>query len=258
MDYMGPRASVFQAEVRAISTIAKTLMQCCSKTILFRSDSQAAITAISNTNTGSKTVAECRHLLNRLGAKNNVTLAWVKAHAKHTGNEQADRLAKLGACQLIGPARFHYYESSASFSYLITEKINQMWQQRWDLQPEIKYTHSKVFIQSIQATKYKFNFILKNENRVTVGKFAQFITGHCYLNYQLNKSNPFIEPNCRACHNGPETPAHLIESCEAYTNHRRDAFDGLDVLKPGFGWNIVRIQGFLMESNLWTVMDYLE
>jgi hypothetical protein len=67
------------------------------------------------------------------------------------GNEQADRLAKLGACQLIGPARYHYYESSASFSYLITEKINQMWQQRWDLQPEIKYTHSKVFIQSIQG-----------------------------------------------------------------------------------------------------------
>jgi hypothetical protein len=83
-------------------------------------------------------------------------------------------------------------------------------------------------------------------------------TGHCYLNYHLNKSNPFIEPNCRECHNGPETPAHLIESCEAYTNHRRDAFDGLDVLNPGFGWNIVRIQGFLMESNLWTVMDYLE
>jgi ribonuclease HI len=100
MDYMGPRASVFQAEVRAISTIAKTLMQCCSKIILIRTDSQAAVTAISNTNTGSKTVAECKQLLNRLGAKNNVTIAWVKAHANHIGNEQADRLAKLGACQL--------------------------------------------------------------------------------------------------------------------------------------------------------------
>jgi hypothetical protein len=133
-----------------------------------------------------------------------------------------------------------------------------MWQQRWDLQPPDKYIHSKVFIQSIQETKNKFNYILRNKNRVCVGKYAQFITGHGYFNYQLNKSNPFIEPNCRKCQNGPETPVHLIVSCEAYTNHRRDAFDGIDVLNPGFGWNIVRIQRFLIESDLWTLMDYLE
>jgi hypothetical protein len=39
---------------------------------------------------------------------------------------------------------------------------------------------------------------------------------------------------------------------------RRDAFDGQDVLTPGFGWNIAQIQGFLMESDLWTVMDHLQ
>jgi hypothetical protein len=127
------------------------------------------------------------------------------------------------------------------------------------VQPPEKYTHSKVFIKSIQVTKNKFNFILKNENRVTVGKFAQFITGHGYLNYHLKKLNPFIEPNCRKCHQGPETPVHLLVSCEAYTNHRRDAFDGQDVLAtPGFGWNIVQNRRFLMDSDLWTVMDYLQ
>jgi ribonuclease HI len=257
MDYMGPRASVFLAEVRAITTIAKVLMHQCNTKILIRSDSQAAISAISSTNIGSKTVAECRNTLNRLGTRNNVTIAWVKAHAQHVGNEQADQLAKLGARQVIGPARFQYYECSTSFSNSILDKINLLWQQRWDQQPEM-YTHSKVFITSIQATKNKFNIILKNENRVTVGKFAQFITGHGYLNYHLNKSNPFIEQNCRKCLQGPETPVHLIESCEAYTNHRRDAFDGQDVLTPGFGWNIAQIQGFLMESDLWTVMDHLQ
>jgi hypothetical protein len=90
-------------------------------------------------------------------------------------------------------------------------------------------------------------------------KIGSTYISNYYLNYHLNKSNPFIEPNCRKCHQGPETPAHLIVSCEAYANHRRDAFDGQDVLAtPGFGWNIVQIRRFLMDSDLWTVMDYLE
>jgi hypothetical protein len=186
------------------------------------------------------------------------SIAWVKAHAQHQGNEQADKLAKLGAGQRIGPARFQYYKSSASFSHSLLEKINQLWQQRWDLQPPEKYIHSKVFIQSIHDTKNKLDNVLRTRNRVCVGKYAQFITGHGYFNYHLNKSNPFIEQNCRKCLNGPETPEHLLVTCEAYTNHRRDAFDGLDVLNPGFGWTVDQIRRFLMNSDLWSLMEYLD
>jgi ribonuclease HI len=199
LDHMGPRASVFMAEIRAITTVAHTLMQLKNQKKLIRSDSQAAIKAISNTTIGSKTVDECRRLLNRLGAHNKVSITWIKAHAQHAGNEQADHLAKLGANQTIGPARFKYFEAIASFSHSLLVKSNQMWQQRWDSQPQHKYIQSKFFIQSIQANKNKFNFILKNSNRVVVGKLIQFITGHCNLNYHLNHSNNFIDPVCRKC-----------------------------------------------------------
>jgi hypothetical protein len=48
-DHMGPRASVFMAKIRAITTVAHTLMQRKGQNILIRSDSQVAIKAISIT-----------------------------------------------------------------------------------------------------------------------------------------------------------------------------------------------------------------
>jgi ribonuclease HI len=143
-DYMGPKATVFLAEVRAISTIATVLMQRKNQKIVIRCNSQAAIKAISSINICSKTVAECRRLLNKLGSKNTVSISWIKAHAAHAGNELADCLAKMGANQTIGPPRFKYYKASASFSQSLIERRNRKWQRRWDEDPT-KYKHSKCF-----------------------------------------------------------------------------------------------------------------
>jgi hypothetical protein len=234
-------------------------MQRKSQNILIRSDSQASIKAISSTTIDSKNVDECRSLLNRLGASNKVTIAWVKAHAQHVGNELADHLAKLGAEQVIGTARFKYYKAFASFSYSLLAKSNQLWQSRWDAQPQHKYIQSQFFIKNIQENKNKFNFILKHSNRVNVGKLIQFITGHYNLNYHLNHSNPFIEPICRKCSLGPETPVHLLRSCEALNQARRDIFDGHDILQDGFVWSLPQIIRFLQqETDLWGLMDQLE
>jgi hypothetical protein len=68
--------------------------------------------------------------------------------------------------------------------------------------------------------------ILKHSNRITVGKLIQFLTGHCNLNYHLNHYNNFTETKCRKCGMGPETPVHLMRSCEALNQARRDIFDG--------------------------------
>jgi hypothetical protein len=47
------------------------------------------------------------------------------------------------------------------------------------------------------------------------------------------------------CHNGPETPAHLIQECETLANHRRDTFDGFDTLTPAFDWTVHQLTRFL-------------
>jgi ribonuclease HI len=77
----------------------KTLYQRKNMDITIRTDSQAAITAIRAINITSNTVLDCKNWLNKLGGKNRVTLAWIKVHAGHPGNDQADALAKAGTAQ---------------------------------------------------------------------------------------------------------------------------------------------------------------
>jgi ribonuclease HI len=144
-NHMSSRATVFMTEIRAITTVAHTLMQRKNQKIIIRCDSQAAILAIKNINISSKTVLECRKLLNQLGARNSLKICWIKAHAAHPGNEMADRLAKMGANQTIGPARFKYYEAVASFNQSLIARSNQKWQERWDEDPS-KYMQSKGLI----------------------------------------------------------------------------------------------------------------
>jgi ribonuclease HI len=253
-DHMGPRVTVFMDEVRAISTVVHTLMQRINQRIEIRSDSQAAITAISNINISSNTVLECCNLLNRLGSKNKLTIRWVKAHNAQAGNKLADSLAKTGANQSIGPPRFKYYEAAASFSQKLLNQSNQKWQKRWVNNPT-KFKHSKEFIHIIQNNIHKMNYVLKHCDRTTVGILTQFITGHSF-NLKASKSNTFPDKVCRHCNQDdtPETPSHILTTCPALTEARREWFDGQDLLTSGFDWLVPQLLGFLRNTNVWGSM----
>jgi ribonuclease HI len=253
---MGPKATVFMAEIRAITTVAHTLMQRKNQNIVIRCDSQAAIKAINNININSKTVMECRKLLNQLGARNSLKICWIRAHASHAGNEMADRLAKMGANQTIGPARFKYYEAIASTNQSLIARCNQKWQARWDEDPT-KYMQSKCFIQTVSKNTSKFNNMLKNSNRQVIGRLIQFITGHCTLKFHANKQNSLLDPQCRRCGSAPETPIHLVRFCEVLTESRMNLFEGLDILNDGFSWSCGQLLQFLTESEIWPQLDYL-
>ena len=67
------------------------------KEITYYINSQSAIKALNTHFTTQKTVQECKEQLNKLQQKSNqITLHWIPAHKGYTGNEQADKLAKLG------------------------------------------------------------------------------------------------------------------------------------------------------------------
>ena len=53
-----------------------------------------------------KFTEECINRLNRLAKSRKVTSKWVKAHVGHSGNEIANELAQMGACN----RPFSYYE----------------------------------------------------------------------------------------------------------------------------------------------------
>ena len=76
-------STVFQAEVLAISEMAKNLLweKMHYKDIVVLVDSQAAIKALIKSTVTSITVLNCIRSLNQLGKQNHVSIAWIPEHA---------------------------------------------------------------------------------------------------------------------------------------------------------------------------------
>ena len=107
--HLGIYSTLFQAEVLAISKMAKGLLweKMLNQNIVVLVDSQAAIKAFIKCTVTSITMLNCIRNLNQLGKQNHVSIAWIPGHAGVHGNEVADYLAKLGSKSKIhGPKRF--------------------------------------------------------------------------------------------------------------------------------------------------------
>ena len=107
--YFGIHSTVFQAEVLAISEVAKNLLwkKMCYQIIVVLMDSQAAIKALTKCTVTSITVLNCIRNLNQLGQQNHVSIAWIPGHAGAHGNEVADYVAKSESQSKIhGPKPF--------------------------------------------------------------------------------------------------------------------------------------------------------
>jgi hypothetical protein len=92
-----------------------------------------------------------------------------------------------------------------------------------------------------------------NTDRQLVGILVQFITGHCGLRYHAKKYNPSIDPKCRFCLDAPETPIHLIGSCQALTVKRNEIFSQ-ETLRVNFDWTANQILDFLRVTGIWNRM----
>ena len=94
--HLGIYSTVFQAEVLAISQVAKNLLldKMHNQSIVALVDSQAAIKALIKCTVTSITVLNCIRNLNQLGKQNHVSIACIPGHAGVHGNEVADYVAK--------------------------------------------------------------------------------------------------------------------------------------------------------------------
>ena len=93
--YLGIYSTVFQAEVLAISEVAKNLLldKMHNQSIVALVDSQAAIKALIKCTVTSITVLNCIRNLNQLGKQNHVRIEGFPGHARVHGNEVADYVA---------------------------------------------------------------------------------------------------------------------------------------------------------------------
>ncbi|KAJ8961489.1 hypothetical protein NQ318_014737 [Aromia moschata] len=96
---LGSYASVFQAEIYVILACGMEILKTAPKrrTIQICTDSQAALMAIESSKVKSRLVLDCKMILNDLASCNRVILTWVQGHSSVPGNEEVDRLARLGS-----------------------------------------------------------------------------------------------------------------------------------------------------------------
>ena len=97
--HLGIYSSVIQAEVLAISEVAKNLLleKMHNQSIVALVDSQEVIKALIKCTVTSITVFNCIRNLNQVGKQNHVSIAWILGHAGIHGNEVADYVAKSGS-----------------------------------------------------------------------------------------------------------------------------------------------------------------
>ena len=104
--HLGIHSIVFQAEVLAVSEVAKNLLleKLHNQSIVVLVNSQAAIKSLMKCSVTSITVFNCIRNLNQLGKQNHVSIAWIPGRAGVHGNEVADYLAETESKQKIhGP-----------------------------------------------------------------------------------------------------------------------------------------------------------
>jgi ribonuclease HI len=122
---------VFSKKVMAILRCTELLLtkNLTRRRIHICSDSRVALAALANTTTESSFVLECMKVLEKLIKFNKVTLMWIPRHQGIPGSEEADRLAKEGAIEVL-PNQFAAVPFSVGKN-LIQKQLEQKHQARW-------------------------------------------------------------------------------------------------------------------------------
>ena len=145
-------------------------------------------------------------------------MVWIKAHAGHAGNEEADDLAKEGGTkdnmQNLGlPV--------AELKRVLDESMRAKWDKDWQRYPHARQT--KYFWPTQHKGRAKKVMEL---TRHQLGRYVRITTGHNNLAYHKSNMNPDIDPMCRFCAEVQESFIHLFSDCPAFWRERQEALGG--------------------------------
>jgi ribonuclease HI len=258
---LGTMATVFQAEIDAIARASQYLLSEYDENqdiqnVQILSDSQAAIKALDNPFITSKTTLNCINDLNQLSTKYNVSIRWIKAHKGYEGNEAADRCAKGGALinkitDMVEPC---LPVSHCWFRMDLRTRMEEIWAQELHDEPRFRQTKYWFPIVRHQNSRALYNYDRKEFSRA-----VRYLTGHAFLGYQNNLTNPNTTDSkrCRFCKDENETAHHIITECDRFIQLRTDIFQKhpLDEYPE---WNTRQIIAFLRHPTVRRLESDLE
>ena len=240
--YLGRQSTVFQAEILAIQKCAEYIALEPFPEVIIYSDSQAALAALTSLKITHKTVQNCISALNEASNHMKVTLAWVKAHADHPGNERADSLAKKGTTNTNNtveiPPPFILAKSK------IEVHIHKTWNEEWWLYKDADQTK-----EWFPALNKRISFELIRLPRAELGNMVQLLTGHNRLKYHQSKIDPSKDPKCSKCKVGKETTRHLMGDCPMIQNWRHEIF-GYHFLEKYPVWNLTQFTSLMRKAKI--------
>ena len=216
--YLGSNSTVFQAETYAVGRAAEILQEAgtVNRDIVINCDSQATIMAVNRCTIKSKTTEKTVSVLNKLGECNNVLLRWIPAHKGYSGNEKADSLAKQGSGNSES-SRVQLPIPKVIWKGALRERTHRKMRDRWR---ELPTSHFK------RVWRDKFAKSISKFGKESLRSATQFLTGHCELNYHINKYKPNkIPKTCPHCLMEEETVDHFVGRCPKWSQQRGAHFN---------------------------------
>ena len=133
---------------------------------------------------------------------------WIPAHNGYLGNEKADELAKRGSGDIEAQNVTLPVPRTVQRNALRQRTHRKMKERFKDMPPHFRTVWRPSYSKPLSN-------IYKNKLRAA----TQYLTGHCELNYHLNKYKPQnITKICPHCSMEEETINHFIGQCPMWFN----------------------------------------
>ena len=208
-------ASVFTAEITAIIQALELICHSKQRNFVIYSDSKSVLESLSKYNAFHPLIQKAQEWLFRISCRlKSVCFCWIPAHVGITGNEQADKEAKVASKgNTINVTKIPHCDMKRPIRSYILKK----WQERWSSPLLVNNKKYREIRSSIANWSSSFN-----SDRKTEIILSRLRIGHTRITHKfiLESGNP---PECDRC-NTVLTVRHFLLSCPKYFLYMENLF----------------------------------
>ena len=223
----GSLSTNYRAEINALKQAAMLIsaQPTSPSHAVFLTDCKSAIQSLQSPS--DQLERDTLHSLTALSQQLKVAVQWIPAHCGLSGNEKADRLAKLGSGQEQPNLPVSYKEAKA----LIKRRYATNWKQCHDEPSDDQMAH------------------LQRAQQTTIFRLR---TGHCRLRYHMYRLGLSHTPDC-PCQTAPQTPEHILQDCPLFLEARREQWPtGATLVEKLWGnkLDLTKTADFILQTKL--------